>query len=294
MDSLEIEAFLAIIYYGNLTNAANSLFLSQSTLSHRIAKLEQELSVSLFDRGRGFKSLSLTENGKEFLAIAKRWEELVSDTKKIKTRTKKSSITIGAVDSIHNYILAPVYKELNKHTKDVEVKVKTYNSTELYLQLERGTVDVAFALLELPMDNMIVEKFYSEPMVLAIKERKKQKSNKIIDLKDIDSSKEIFMDWGPSFKAWYNGYRGENENAPMSVDTAQLLYTFMDDYGKWAIIPSSMAKEFASTGEFALYKLKDEPPERVCYKIQLSYPRKNSIKGLEIFNSCLEIVKYKK
>ncbi|WP_084653784.1 helix-turn-helix domain-containing protein [Paenibacillus zanthoxyli] len=55
-----IEAFLSIVRHGSLTDAASSLLISQSTLSHRLAQLEQEVGMNLIDRGRGLRTLSLT------------------------------------------------------------------------------------------------------------------------------------------------------------------------------------------------------------------------------------------
>ncbi|MDR7076097.1 DNA-binding transcriptional LysR family regulator [Neobacillus niacini] len=37
---------------------------------------------------------------------------------------------------------------------------------ELYSLLERGEIDIAFALFEKPMPNMIIQNFYSDPMVV--------------------------------------------------------------------------------------------------------------------------------
>ena len=53
----------------NFTEAAKSLFLSQSTLSQQIKQLEEELGVLLFDRIG--KRIVLTEAGESFLPYAR-------------------------------------------------------------------------------------------------------------------------------------------------------------------------------------------------------------------------------
>ncbi|WP_310191642.1 LysR substrate-binding domain-containing protein [Neobacillus niacini] len=73
---------------------------------------------------------------------------------------------IGAVDSVHNFILPPVYQYLIQHSQDIEIRLKTYMGFELYSLLERGEIDIAFALFEKPMPNMIIQNFYSDPMVV--------------------------------------------------------------------------------------------------------------------------------
>ena len=74
MNRLQIEAFLKIVEIGSVTKAADALFISQSTLSDRLAKLEAELGVELCVRGQGIKGVHITDKGKSFLDFAKRYQ----------------------------------------------------------------------------------------------------------------------------------------------------------------------------------------------------------------------------
>lgn len=68
MNYNQIEYFLAIVNCGTFSRAAESLFLSQSSLSKQIKALEEELSRKLFDR-KG-NTCKLTETGTIFLKYA--------------------------------------------------------------------------------------------------------------------------------------------------------------------------------------------------------------------------------
>lgn len=69
MELLQMRYFIKIAETGNMTKAAEELFISQSSLSRTIARLENDLGVKLFDRiGR---QIYLNEFGKVFLARAK-------------------------------------------------------------------------------------------------------------------------------------------------------------------------------------------------------------------------------
>ena len=70
MEQQMIRLFLAIAAHKNISRAADSLFLSQSTASRRLAELEKELGVELFNRSKGQDRLYMTPQGHEFLAIA--------------------------------------------------------------------------------------------------------------------------------------------------------------------------------------------------------------------------------
>jgi DNA-binding transcriptional LysR family regulator len=288
MDTLGIEAFLTVVRHGSLTEAANSLFLSQSTLSHRLAELEREVGVSLIDRGRGLRSLTLNDYGKEFLVIAKRWDDLMQDTKRIQSRTKNLSLFIGAVDTIHTFLLPPLYQILRENVQNISIRMKTHNSTELYLKVDSGEMDVAFTLLNLPMRNMSVKKFYTEPRVVLRKEISAGKCNGIIDLDSLDMTKEIYFEGEPMFQEWYSHWKRDKGYPSISVDTAQLLFPLLNSEGTWSIVPLCMAQKLVSTGKFSYYRLENPPPERVCYKIQSQYPKTKALESLKILDECLD------
>jgi len=287
MDTLAIEAFLAVVRHGSLTEAANSLFISQSTLSYRLAELERDVGMTLIDRGRGLRSLTLTDHGKEFLLVAKRWGDLVQDTHQIRSRSKKITLSIGAVDTFHSFVFPPLYQMLREKAPELNLRLKTHNSTELYLQVDRGEIDVAFPLLDLSLRNIVVQKFYTEPRVILRKEKYPGKSNEFIDQKCLDPDKEIFFEADPIFHTWYQRWKGESGYPALRVDTAQLLLQLLNIEGTWSIVPLCIANKIVSTGSFAYYQLEESPPERVCYKIQAKEPATSVIEGISKLDSCL-------
>ena len=63
MNELQIQYFFAVADCGGYTQAAQDLFVSQPAISKQIAALEEELGVTLFERG---KQTRLTESGRLF------------------------------------------------------------------------------------------------------------------------------------------------------------------------------------------------------------------------------------
>lgn len=84
MDFKQIEAFVSVVDYKSFSKAADACFLTQPTISARIATLEKELGVRLIDRNG--REAFLTDYGKVFYKYA---EEM------LETRNK-------ATDSIHD------------------------------------------------------------------------------------------------------------------------------------------------------------------------------------------------
>ena len=81
MTILQLKYVIAIASSKSLREAASRLFVSQPALSSSIRELEEELGIALFERTN--KGISLTEQGKEFLAYAK---EAVSQYELIEDR----------------------------------------------------------------------------------------------------------------------------------------------------------------------------------------------------------------
>lgn len=72
MTNLDIETFWAVVHHGTMTAAAESLFITQPTLSMRIRALEERVGTPLFVRGKGQRRITLTEAGQKFLTLAQR------------------------------------------------------------------------------------------------------------------------------------------------------------------------------------------------------------------------------
>lgn len=92
-----IETFLAIVETGSISNAAEKLFLSQSTVSNRLDILEEDLGMTLIKRYRGKRYITLTAKGEEFMFVARRWMSLKKDTDVWMNQEISSKLNIGSL-----------------------------------------------------------------------------------------------------------------------------------------------------------------------------------------------------
>ena len=69
MTIAQIKYFLAILEYSNFSNAAEEMYISQSSLSKQIKSLENELFITLFSLSNN--KVSLSPGGKLFYKYAK-------------------------------------------------------------------------------------------------------------------------------------------------------------------------------------------------------------------------------
>ena len=103
----DIHTFLTIASSSSLSKAAESLFVSQPALSHRLSALEEELGTELIIRRKGSRTLELTDCGPAVLVpIARKWEQLWIETGKIKFERPSTQLRIVNVDSLNFYFIA--------------------------------------------------------------------------------------------------------------------------------------------------------------------------------------------
>ncbi len=105
MELRQLRYFIKAAELSNFTEAANALFISQSTLSQQIQQLENELKTPLFDRIA--KRVRLTEAGKLFLPAARKTirdgedgKQLLKDLNELTAGTLAIGLTYGLSDLV--------------------------------------------------------------------------------------------------------------------------------------------------------------------------------------------------
>ena len=93
----EIDAFLAVVRYGSMAEAARRLYTSQPTLSRRLHSLEEELGYALLLRNKGVRTVELTRQGEKFIQIAENWKHLWDDMQKINSYPEDYLLHFSAV-----------------------------------------------------------------------------------------------------------------------------------------------------------------------------------------------------
>lgn len=284
MNNELMTTFLNIVRTESITSAANKMYLSQSTVSQRLNKLEKNLGVKLIIRQKGIRGIILTDAGKRLLDLALKWESLVTETSLFNNDIKRERIVIGAVDSINENVLNKAYQKLQNNIPEIKIKIKTDHSDSLYYLLENNKIDVGFTLKKMYIKNLKVEKFHVEPMVHVqrIPDREKNDFKSKINHDSLISDHELYVDWGVDFKKWHENWWGKDSGG-IQIDTAGLLSIFLENPNYWSIVPISIANKIKETqSDLNINHLKNPPPERICYKItSLETSNKSVVKKFE-------------
>lgn len=151
MEIRVLKYFLAVAREQNISAAAESLFLSQPTLSRQLKELEEELGKQLFIRGS--RKITLTEEG---LLLRKRAEEIVELLDKTEKELSNSDeqvsgeIYIGAGETDGLRLIAKAAKDLQEQYPQITYRIISGDAVDITERLDKGLID--FALLLEPVD----------------------------------------------------------------------------------------------------------------------------------------------
>jgi Transcriptional regulator len=155
MNTKELEYVVKIAEEKSISNAAKLLYVSQSTLSHALNKLEEKFGTPFFDRST--IPLKLTYAGELFvteahkiLTLNKELNQQIQDIAEF----KRGSFTIGLTHLAERYYLPLVLPKFHKKYPGIQINIKAASLATLENLLLKRMVDFAIIL---PLDNPLIE-----------------------------------------------------------------------------------------------------------------------------------------
>lgn len=148
MNYNNLRYFVEIAREGNITRAAEKLFISQPTLSIHLKELEKEIGTPLFIRSR--QRIKLTNAGELLFHWASPFFQQETDILKtiqttISVPRKDLAIGIMGVDFIYEL---PYYVEsFRKAYPDIQIKIKRMNWKPLLQALNADQIDISFQIV---------------------------------------------------------------------------------------------------------------------------------------------------
>lgn len=163
MELRVLQYFLAVAREQSISAAAESLHLSQPTLSTQLKAMEAELGKQLFIRGtKGSRKITLTEEG---MILRKRAEEILSLVQRTQTEISHSDeaivgdVYIGTGETDIVRLIAQTAKKIKKNYPDIHYHISSGNAEYVLESLDKGLID--FGLL---FSNFDPQKYESLPI----------------------------------------------------------------------------------------------------------------------------------
>jgi DNA-binding transcriptional LysR family regulator len=150
-----IEVFLATAWHENVSQAAESLSMSQSAASAALKEFEQRFDMQLFDRVG--KRLQLNDFGK---SLRPRAEALLSQAREFEQlllhQGEAGEIKVGATLTIGNYLAVPIMAEYMNRYPGAKVKLIVENTSSITQKVRNFELDIGLIEGELQDDALTV------------------------------------------------------------------------------------------------------------------------------------------
>jgi len=169
MTLTELRYIVAVARERHFGRAANACFVSQSTLSIGVRKLEDELGVALFERARN--DVTLTPRGEQIVEQAQRVLEEVDVIRQLAKSEKGplvGALRIGAIHTIGPYLFPGLIPALHEQTPEMPLVVQENFTSNLTTLLKQGQLDVIIISYPYDEPGIVTQPLYDEPFVVVM------------------------------------------------------------------------------------------------------------------------------
>ena len=226
MNFRNLQYFLAAAEAKNFTHAAKKLYISQQSLSGHIAKLEEELGVSLFERGQ---ELTLTYAGERLELIARQIcsleQEILRETDEIRDR-RRGRLRLGISYTCGRAILPTLLPDFHRTHPLVEFSLFEGNHRQLNEWLNKGEIDALIGYMPIDVPGAEVSTLLHERLFLvcpkkltdtlfgANAEQMRQRDQRAFDLHAFRQQPFVLLKKGNRVRAMLDSYLAKMDFAP--------------------------------------------------------------------------------
>jgi LysR family hydrogen peroxide-inducible transcriptional activator len=201
MTITQLKYVLAVAEHQNFTKAAAHVFVTQPTLSMQIQKLEEELSILIFDRSK--KPIELTEVGEKIVNQAR---NIVNESERMQDVVDQEKgfiggdFRLGIIPTVMPTLLPMFLKSFIRKYPKVHLKIEELTTAEIIIKLNDGHLDAAIAATPLVQEKIKERVLYFEPFVGYVPLNHRLNSKKYLDRSDLDINDILLLEDGHCFR----------------------------------------------------------------------------------------------
>jgi DNA-binding transcriptional LysR family regulator len=160
----QMRAFVATVKLGTLSRAAESLYLSQPSISLQLQALERELGAELLHRSR--RRINLTDAGEALYELARPLVEGWDFQSKIKG-LQSGRLTVAAGSSTIQYLLPELVRRYRERFPAVQLQLANVTGKDGMALLRADEADFAVgSMLDVPNDIAWAPVYHYDPMLI--------------------------------------------------------------------------------------------------------------------------------
>tara|TARA_R110002072_G_scaffold57507_1_gene147802 strand:+ start:503 stop:1366 length:864 start_codon:yes stop_codon:yes gene_type:complete len=248
MDTELARTFLTVVAAGNFSQASERLFITQSTVSARIATLESQLGCRLFVRNKA--GTSLTPAGQRFQNYA---TTLVRTVERARqdigvVRGFRASVTIGGRFGLWEQLLLPCLPKIRRAVGDVVVRAEIGFEDELIQGLIEARTDIGVMYTPQRRPGLVVEALFEERLVYV---------SSAPESSPLPGNDYVYVDWGPEFAKQHNAAFPDYDGAALAANIGWIGLQHIVVNGGAGFFPLRLVSDELMRGR--LYRRSDVP-----------------------------------
>lgn len=196
----ELRYIVAVAQELNFRRAAEKAYISQPALSLAIQKLEEELGLKIFERGKN--SISVTPTGQAIIEQAKLVLEEAERIREIAAQGKgqlTSPLRIGIIHSVGPYLLPDLIPALKNVAPQMQLEVEENITANLEKLLRNGELDVIVIALPFGDASILTQPLYDEPFEVVVSNDHRWAAKHRISAQELSGEKVLLLDNGHCF-----------------------------------------------------------------------------------------------
>jgi DNA-binding transcriptional LysR family regulator len=198
MDLLQLRYFQTVARFEHMTKAAKELTIAQPSLSQTIARLEDELGFSLFDReGRHIK---LNPFGKIFLKRVERAFSELDSAKLEMAELAGESENYISLSVMHTPVLPDIISQFRSQYPSAKFQVSMHSPMRLVEQLEKGEIDLCVTYFPIEQEGIGWINLMEDEVFIIVPPGHQLAGRKSIQLKEVSEEQFIHMEPNNPFR----------------------------------------------------------------------------------------------
>lgn len=288
--------FIEIAKCGSISQAAENLYLSQSTASTRLKALENELHAPLFDRIN--RKIILNRNGQIFLDFAQETMELYTKTMKAINQNKQlSELTLSFCAGINFniYFLPDILRRFTKQfgNANIQIQIVSPPTDEIAenIRQKKYNFGVTSASKDIHNSCFAIDFVYEYPLYFVCSLENPLAKRKNISIEEINNQTFIFNKKTSNYRNYVFSCLMKMNIEPkkqITIETMEATKKAVINNLGISILPEYMVRKELKRGELAHIHVKDSLP--LTHKIYCIHNSKQKLSqiSLEFIRICRE------
>jgi LysR family hydrogen peroxide-inducible transcriptional activator len=285
MTFTELRYLVAVANERSFGRAAQKCFVSQPALSVAIQKLEEELAIKLFERGKN--EVTVTPVGERIVEQAQKVLEEVVRVREIAQAGRNplvGALRIGVIYTVAPYLLPDLIPALHDIAPQMPLDIEENLTEILEIALRTGRIDVAIVALPFTLAGATTEFLYEEPFQVVVPLGHKWAKRKSVHPDELAAEHTILLNVGHCFRDQVLDACPELNRADSHVTRTNSLETVRNMVASGlgvSVLPrDALTPKYHSKLVVSVPFARPVPARRIAVASRKSFPRPEAVTAI--------------